>query len=139
MVRRRKPGRSKIILVTESGPFLEGRADPIVRAFRAEAVETVAAMGVNELHARLRRRLKNPTGRYQARIVTDLQVNDRVITDRGVVYGPWLEGTSRRNQTTRFKGYRTFRQTRLWMRKKAGPEAQKLLDKYVAKLNGGVS
>lgn len=29
-----------------------------------------------------------------------------------VIYGPWLEGTSSRNQTTRFKGYAMFRRTK---------------------------
>lgn len=33
------------------------------------------------------------------------------IDDSGVVYGPWLEGTSHRNMTTRFKGYASFRRT----------------------------
>lgn len=33
------------------------------------------------------------------------------ITDSGVIYGPWIEGTSRRNETTRFKGYAAGRRT----------------------------
>lgn len=32
-----------------------------------------------------------------------------VISDSGVVYGPWLEGVSSMNQRTRFKGYHIFR------------------------------
>jgi hypothetical protein len=35
-----------------------------------------------------------------------------IISDSNVVYGPWLEGTSSRNQATRFKGYSIFRKTR---------------------------
>lgn len=35
-----------------------------------------------------------------------------VLSDSGVVYGPWLEGTGSRNQTTRFKGYSLWRKTR---------------------------
>lgn len=34
------------------------------------------------------------------------------IHDSKVVYGPWLEGVSARNQTTRFKGYAAFRRAR---------------------------
>jgi hypothetical protein len=37
------------------------------------------------------------------------------IDDGGVVYGPWLEGTSTRNATTRFKGYASFRRTAQWL------------------------
>jgi len=39
------------------------------------------------------------------------------IHDSGVVYGPWLEGTSSRNQTTRFKGYASFRRVKQWLEK----------------------
>ena len=136
---KRRIGRSKIFLVTESGPFLEGRGGPIVKAFMDEAKQKVADTGVNELHARMGKAYKERTGAYESHIVTEVQKNDRVITDNFVIYGPWLEGTSRRNETSRFKGYGTFRKTRLWMRRKAGPQTQELLDKYVAKLNGGVS
>ena len=40
-----------------------------------------------------------------------------MITDGGEVYGPWLEGTSSRNQSTRFKGYGTFRKTAQYIQK----------------------
>ena len=32
-----------------------------------------------------------------------------VVHDSGIIYGPWLEGVSSRNDATRFKGYRMFR------------------------------
>ena len=32
-----------------------------------------------------------------------------------VIYGAWLEGTSTRNKTTRFKGYGIFRKTTTWL------------------------
>jgi len=35
-----------------------------------------------------------------------------IVVDSNVVYGPWLEGVSSRNQATRFKGYAIFRRTR---------------------------
>jgi len=40
-----------------------------------------------------------------------------MITDGGAVYGPWLEGASSRNQSTRFKGYGTFRKTAQYIQK----------------------
>lgn len=42
-----------------------------------------------------------------------------IIHDSKCVYGPWLEGTSKRNQTTRFKGYSSFRLTAQWLNKQA--------------------
>ena len=56
------------------------------------------------------------------------------IDDSGVVYGPWLEGTSARNETTRFKGYATFRRTRDWLAEQADGVAQRHLDALAVKL-----
>src|SRR5258708_18660687 len=51
------------------------------------------------------------TGRYQSELQTsNLAYNDIRISDP-VVYGPWLEGSSDRNRSTRFKGYRLWRKT----------------------------
>ena len=53
------------------------------------------------------------TGHYSrsinGRMVSNLH---GVVSDSGVVYGSWLEGTSSRNTSTRFKGYSIFRKTR---------------------------
>jgi hypothetical protein len=50
---------------------------------------------------------------------------------------PWLEGDSRRNQSTGFKGYHTFRRTRLRLRKQAGPYIEAKLQEYLALMGGG--
>ena len=55
------------------------------------------------------------TGHYRRSIHGQMSGGQGVIHDSGVVYGPWLEGVSRRNSTTRFKGYSMFRQTRDWL------------------------
>ena len=51
-----------------------------------------------------------PTGNYRR------SINGRMVGsmhgevhDSGIVYGPWLEGVSSRNNATRFKGYAAFR------------------------------
>lgn len=55
------------------------------------------------------------------------------IEDGGVVYGPWLEGVGRRNRTTRFKGYHSFRRTSQWLNKNfrsvAGPAIRRMIDR----------
>lgn len=51
---------------------------------------------------------------------------------------PWLEGDSKRNASTGFKGYHTFRRTRLRMRRQVTPYAQVLLYRYLARMNGGI-
>ena len=96
--------------VTVTGPLFDGTADQVLSAaIEAGAVE-LAQAGVDAVHSRLRSVLRRPTGRYESRVVADLSTptNPR-ITDGGIVYGPWLEGTSGRNTRSRFRGYRTFR------------------------------
>lgn len=96
--------------VTVTGPLFDGTADQVLTAaIEAGSVE-LAQAGVDAVHSRLRSVLRRPTGRYESRVVADLSTptNPR-ITDGGIVYGPWLEGTSGRNTRSRFRGYRTFR------------------------------
>ena len=49
------------------------------------------------------------TGFYRSHLHTLVNPMFGLIGDGGVVYGPWLEGISSRNATTRFKGYAVFR------------------------------
>ncbi len=96
--------------VTVTGPLFDGTADQVLTAaIEAGSVE-LAQAGVDAVHSRLRSVLRRPTGRYESRVVADVSTptNPR-ITDGGIVYWPWLEGTSGRNDRSRFKGYRTFR------------------------------
>ena len=58
------------------------------------------------------------------------------IDDNGVVYGPWLEGTSSRNQTTRFKGYGAFRMTAQWLEKQSDDVLKKNISKAVRRMRG---
>lgn len=46
---------------------------------------------------------------YETRLNVEEGPDLSRVNDDNVIYGPWLEGTSSRNQTTRFKGYSAFR------------------------------
>ena len=52
---------------------------------------------------------KQPTGNYLRNVTTTNRIDTTRVHVDNVVYGPWIEGTSRRNDETRFKGYRIFR------------------------------
>jgi hypothetical protein len=52
-----------------------------------------------------------------------------------VIYGPWLEGTSSRNQTTRFKGYAMFRRTKGQVDKEAPDILNRAVRRAVGKLD----
>lgn len=114
-----------------SGPLFDGRADLAAKegtdAIRAKLVSdarsAVAAVFIG--------RIRNSTGRFLASI-TDTSVSrtytvrsgsksysmpvvvtdpaaETLVTTELASYGPWLEGTGSRNESTRFKGYQGFR------------------------------
>ena len=98
------------VVVKASGPLFDGTASVLVQRYTREGGEAVARWGEQEVQRVLEQVLRNPTGYYQSQVKVNRVSNDSfAITDGGVVYGPWLEGTSRRNAETRFKGYGTFR------------------------------
>jgi len=79
------------------------------------------------------------TGHLQRSIVGEVITNSRAeVTDSGVVYGPWIEGESSRNQTSRFKGYHSARKATTEVRKRAPRILNKHVRKGVARLNRGV-
>lgn len=137
---RRRPGTSRIELtLTERGPLFD---EPATRAavfhFLDTAKADLAQVGVNEIRNQLRWLPKHPTGRYASHIRTERvgSYNDQVITDGFVIYGSWLEGTSTRNKTTRFKGYRIFRRTRQKLRKQTREVIQAQFEELLARLRG---
>jgi hypothetical protein len=74
-----------------------------------KGLQEAAEIGADWVDERLNSVLRKQTPYYRLQVAARKTPPGWVITDGGVVYGPWLEGVSRRNQTTRFKGYRTFR------------------------------
>lgn len=55
------------------------------------------------------------------------------ILDNNAVYGPWLEGTGSRNDTTRFKGYASFRKTEQWLQDTVAPSLTVIAERNIAK------
>lgn len=98
-------------MATVSGPFFSANIDGVVDA----AVKTMERRLADEAERRvgdlMRRFFRHPTPFYWLHVRAKPRADYHVVTDGGIVYGPWLEGTGSRNQTTRFKGYRHFRLT----------------------------
>lgn len=96
--------------VTLKGPlFNAGRRRAVMERMSYAIAEDVGRHAERAVRANLGRSLRHPTGYYESRIQTDLRGDDARVSDGGVVYGPWLEGTGSRNRTTRFRGYASFR------------------------------
>lgn len=115
----------------KSGPLFDGRAGDTIRAFQDDAEREVGQVLVNEIQAELGHVLKHPTGYYKRQVTTDRARDDLVVTDGGVIYGPWLEGTSSRNSKTRFKGYATFRRISQRVAERAGQIAERVLPNHL--------
>jgi len=80
-----------------------------MRKLADDAVWEVGQQALAEVHRLLDLSIKHPTPYYETQIRMERVQSDVSVNDRGVVYGPWLEGQSSRNKTTRFKGYSSFR------------------------------
>lgn len=120
--------------VTATGPLFDGRAEQAVGDFATAAEQHVGDIAVNRIHQQLGSVLQHPTGAYESNVVTDRQRDDLAVTDSKSVYGPWLEGVEERNQTTRFKGYRTFRIVGQDLADEAGKLAEQVLPPYLEQM-----
>lgn len=124
------------VLVTFTGPLFSGAAQALIAAMVEEMQYAVGAQGLADVHLILDRSIKHPTPYYETQVMIQRMAADVVVHDRGIVYGPWLEGTSSRNRSTRFKGYAAFRRAADELRRKADGILTNVAHHYVAKLNG---
>lgn len=128
--------------VSVSGPLFDGTVDNVTRQWLDKTKEDVAELGVltvKETAVKMDRSGRG-TGHYMSVINTRKTgpFNDQLINDTGIVYGPWLEGASKRNTSTRFKGYHQFRKARAKLRKQYGEIAQRKLAEFIGRMGGHV-
>lgn len=139
----------KPVRVEIGGPLFDGKADIRLKRHIEDAVRELTQLGESRLALTLRPRPagvylsvqqaqkgKASTGNYRRNLTAVVAGLTATITDGGVVYGPWLEGVSPRNATTRFKGYSSFRRTAQWMREQAGDVAKRHIGAWVASMKG---
>lgn len=118
------------------GPFFDGMAQVAITAFLHEAVQEIAAQALAEWHHNLNASLVHPTPYYETQIMVQAVSSlTSVVHDRGIVYGPWLEGTSSRNQSTRFKGYASLRRAWQTTQSKVVPLAAAALARFISRMN----
>lgn len=123
--------------VSRTGPLLSGRAAQVIEEALAYALTQVGQAASEGVHRILDERIVHPTPYYETQITLDHPPGQVRVHDRGVEYGPWLEGVSSRNRTTRFPGYHAFGQTAQSL---SGGRAQRIAEdavaRYVARLGG---
>jgi hypothetical protein len=125
--------------VKVSGPLWDGRADSVLQQATRDMRAAIADQGAEML----RSFPMNKSGRARGGFGANLQVlrSGSAIRVRGplitgVAWTPWLEGTSSRNKTTSFRGYRLFRKTRADLDRKATEIAERELQKYLPQIGG---
>ena len=136
------------IKVEISGPLFD-RGNPILKKWAARFVKVLLEIGEDRLNDVLRPRPagvflsvseakkgRASKGNYRRNLRRNQKGLSGVIHDNNVVYGPWLEGTSSRNQTTRFKGYASFRKTGDWINKRKDKVGDALKHKIIRELTG---
>ncbi len=126
-----------------SGPLFDGQAEDAAKDFTDSLAGEIAAIGRDWIKLDTDRMDKSGRGGSGAAAagVEMSGGNGRYVISGGIRKGeyawPWLEGTSKRNASTGFKGYHSFRRTTLRMRKSVTPFAQKRLEEYLARMGGG--
>jgi len=95
--------------VTLTGPLFSGAAASVMQDICDQAGVEVGHAALERVQFFLDRQIKHPTPYYETQIIQQTIGNGERVHDRGIIYGPWLEGTSSRNSTTQFKGYASFR------------------------------
>lgn len=142
--------------VKMTGPLFDGRADAAldrgIKAVRAH----VAATGVTMTRAVFAGSIRAEHGRFLASIGTTGQsrmyttrgghrtytlpvvvdgTTDTLVTTDLATYGPWLEGSGSRNDSTRFKGYHGFRRAGQELDRIAGNLANVAIAPYVREMS----
>jgi hypothetical protein len=121
--------------VDSRGPVFDGRAQLAAHDFAKDLDDKVAEDARRRVLENLGRSIRHPTGYYQSQVRAEARGSlTQVVTDGGVVYGPWLEGTGSRNSTTRFKGYASFRRAQQETESSADRTAKQMLPRYIDRM-----
>lgn len=125
--------------VEVSGPLASGEAANALQDALRATVHELSQEAQTELQSFVMDKTGRATGFFQDHIIISnlKKYRDAEVVHPAypaVLYGPWLEGTSERNRSTRFPGYHLFRLTRQRMQDKAADVAERHIDEAMRKL-----
>ena len=125
-----------VITVVKVGPVFDGRAQRQLNNACDAIEERVATLGASMIRTELHAVLRHETPYYRLQNEARKDAPGWKIWDRGVVYGPWLEGIGSRNfPATRFKGYSTYRRTFQKIDARAGVIADYTMREWIPGMN----
>ncbi|MFE4716858.1 hypothetical protein ACFRLW_10455 [Streptomyces sp. NPDC056728] len=118
--------------VSTRGPIFDGRARAAANAYVNRLERDLAETGVEIVREELDKVLRHQTPYYETRITVE---REHIVTDGGVVYGPWLAGVGSRNYpVTKFQGYPHWIRARLRLRDRKQGIAERLLRRFVGRM-----
>ena len=134
------------VRIETSGPLFSANAPNIVRRAAQRTVAQLVEIGESKLDQMLRprpagvflsvseaRKGQASKGNYRRNLHTVVEDLRGVISDGGVVYGPWLElGRA----GTRFRGYSSYRRVGQELEKQVPAVARRNVEDAVRDLNG---
>ncbi len=125
------------IKVSLHGPiFQSGLPANVIQDTLRGAIGDLVAEGEREVKLQLYPGHGLKTGHYRRSVHGEITTSlHGTVHDSKVVYGPWLEGVSSRNETTRFKGYAMFRNATQKLQGMARDTLEKWVKKALGKLN----
>lgn len=92
-----------------NGPFFTGATQRAIARALDDTLQDVTERGESITKRQLVPGHGLVTGTLRRSIAGQVVNSRQTLVKTDVVYGAWIEGTSDRNKTTRFKGYRMFR------------------------------
>jgi hypothetical protein len=129
--------------VHASGAVFDGEAEKAAADFTDHIREVLADVSVAGVLVRLAQVLRSNHGTYMSYTHKEVQGDMIVVTDRWIIYGPWLEGVGTRVgppgsgkwPLTRFMGYHTYRIVAQEVQLAAESIAYSELPPYLALMN----
>lgn len=122
--------------VEEHGPLFDGDFPRVMADIVEQVQDEASSAALERVQFYLNAQIKHPTPYYETQILKQTRGDDVVVHDRGIVYGPWLEGTSSRNTRTRFKGYASFRKATSDTQRLVPGIVERVIRANIARLGG---
>lgn len=122
------------IRTSTEGALFDARAHQLFSEFEGDLEEEGAEWALDHIKATFHTSFREPTGYYESHVTVHSTPSGTEVWDggqHGPAYGPWLEGISSRNDTTRFKGYHAFRKAAAALEARIEAMGERLLHRNV--------
>ena len=126
--------------VDVSGPLADGTADRVLGEWERNTSQALADEAIDGLRAFPMDKTGRARGGFQASLNqkrldrATVRIPGPMIT--GVTWAPWLEGNSKRNRSTHFRGYRLFFKTAQAVSGRAQGIGERELEKLMPEIGG---